>query len=113
MKKYLEYEEKIRQGHLGKTATIWLSVVDHSRLIIMMLQYAAKTNNPDSFHNCNSKMADLFFAYDGPSYFRYLVWLDVFHTNIDNTHPGAKEVLQNGGISIARSLFPDALSNVY
>ena len=85
--------------------TFWLSVIDHSRLI-KMLQYAVKTNNLDLFHNCNSKMADLFFAYDGPNYSRYLVWLDVFLTNIDNTHPGAKELLQNGGISVARSLLP-------
>ena len=39
LQKYLNYEEKFRKGHLGKTATFWLSVIDHSRLI-MMLQYS-------------------------------------------------------------------------
>ena len=43
---------------------------------------------------------------------RYLVWLEVFLTNIDKSHPGAKELLMKGGIAIARSLIPSALSAV-
>ena len=43
---------------------------------------------------------------------RYLVWLDVFLTNIDLSHPGAKELLKKGGIAVARSLIPGALSAV-
>ena len=43
---------------------------------------------------------------------RYLVWLEVFLTNIDQTHPGAKELLKKGGITVARSLIPGALSAV-
>ena len=57
-------------------------------------------------------MADLFFAFDGPNYSRYLLWLDVFLTNIDTTHPGAKELLQKGGIAVARSLLPGSLCAV-
>ena len=78
----------------------------------MMLQYSVKTNNLSLFHKCNSDMADLFFAYHGPNYSRYLVWLDIFLSNIDETHPGAKELLQKGGIAVARSLLPGALSAV-
>jgi radical SAM superfamily enzyme YgiQ (UPF0313 family) len=40
------------------------------------------------------------------------VWLDVFLTNIDQSHPGAKELLKKGGIAVARSLIPGALSAV-
>ena len=32
--------------------------------------------------------------------YRYLVWLEVFLTNIDRSHPGAKELLQKGGIAV-------------
>lgn len=43
---------------------------------------------------------------------RYLAWMDVFLTNIDLSHPGAKELLSKGGIAVARSLIPGALSAV-
>ena len=38
--------------------------------------------------------------------FRYLVWLEAFLTNIDISHPGARKLLENGGIGVTRSLIP-------
>ena len=70
LQQYAIYEEKVRKGHLGKTATFWFSVIEHARLILM-LQYVVKTNNFALFHKCNGEMAHLFFAYDGPNYSRY------------------------------------------
>ena len=70
LEKYVAYEDKVQAGHLGKTAVYWLSVIKHTRLILM-LQYSVKTNNLALFHKCNGDMADLFFAYDGPNYSRY------------------------------------------
>ena len=69
LEKYTTYEDRVRNGHLGKTATFWMSVIEHARLLFM-LQYAVKTNNFHLFHKCNGDMADLFFAYDGPNYSR-------------------------------------------
>ena len=43
---------------------------------------------------------------------RYLVWLDVFLTNIEMSHPEAEELLKKGGIAVARSLIPGSLSAV-
>ena len=40
------------------------------------------------------------------------MWLDAFLMNIDLSHPGAKELLENGGIAVAQSLIPGALSAV-
>lgn len=71
IKKYRAYEDKVRKGHLGKTATFWFSFVQHCHLIFM-LQYSVKTNNFALFHKCNGEMADLFFAYDGHNYSRYM-----------------------------------------
>ena len=70
IEQYAAYEDKVRAGHLGKTAVFWMSVIDHCHLLLM-LQYAVKTNNLALFHKCNGAMADLFFAYDGPNYSRY------------------------------------------
>ena len=46
------------------------------------------------------------------SFDRYLVWYELFLTNIDQSHPGAKELLNRGGIAVTRSLIPGALSVV-
>lgn len=69
LEKYVAYKRKVRDGHLGKTAKFWISVIDHTSLLLMLL-YAVKTNNLPLFHYCNGEMANLFFAYDGPNYSR-------------------------------------------
>lgn len=46
------------------------------------------------------------------TFYRDLVWFDMFLTNIDKSHPGAKELLMKGDIAVARSLMPGALSAV-
>ena len=69
IEKYIQYENKVCTGHLGKTAVYWLSFIDHARLIFMLL-YSVKVNNFKLFHKCNSEMANLFFAYGGKNYAR-------------------------------------------
>ena len=64
-------QEKVRSSYLRKTAQFWMSVIDHTHLILM-LQFSVRTNNFALFHKCNGDMANLFFAYDGPNYSRYL-----------------------------------------
>ena len=68
---YQVYEDKVHAGNLGKNATFLINVIDHTWLILMLL-LAMKTNNFDLFHKCNGDIADLFFAYDGPNYSRYI-----------------------------------------
>lgn len=43
---------------------------------------------------------------------RCLAWLEVHLTNMEKTHPGAKELLTKGAIAVARSMIPGALSAV-
>ena len=40
------------------------------------------------------------------------MWLDLFLTNIEALHPGAKQLLKKGGIAAPRSLIPGALTAV-
>ncbi|KAF3844359.1 hypothetical protein F7725_007522, partial [Dissostichus mawsoni] len=51
---YLQYQDKVRRGHLGKTGMFWLSMMDHARLVFMM-DFAVKTNNFELFHHCNGR----------------------------------------------------------
>ena len=69
IQKYYDYEEKVRNGHLGKTAAFWMSFITHCHLLFMLL-HSVKTNNLQLFHKCNGDMAALFFAYDGCNYSR-------------------------------------------
>ena len=64
---YKQYEEKVRQGKLEKTAVFWMSLIDQVHLLFM-LQHSVKTNDLDLFHYCNGEMANLFFAFDGQNY---------------------------------------------
>ncbi|KAI4828903.1 hypothetical protein KUCAC02_022974 [Chaenocephalus aceratus] len=89
IEKYHAYEEKVLKGHLGKTAALWMSFINHCHLVFMLL-HSVKTNNIQLFHKCNGEMANIFFAFDGHNYSRYLTWLEVYLTNLENTHPGAK-----------------------
>ena len=70
LQKYVAYLEKVRGGHLGKTATFWMGLIDHTHLLLMLL-YSVKTNHLALFHKCMGNMAELFFAYDGHNYSRY------------------------------------------
>ena len=71
-----------------------------------MLIYSVKVNNL-KLNKCNGEMANLFFTFDGPNYSRYLVWLEVFLSNIDLAQ--IKELLEKGGIVVAWSLIPGAV----
>ena len=51
-------------------------------------------------------------AFDGFNYSISLVWFDIFLTNVDEAHSGAKELLQKDEISVARSLLRGALTVV-
>ena len=51
-------------------------------------------------------MCDLFFAYNGQNYARYLTFFSVYMLNVDENHPGAEELLKRGAFSVARSSIP-------
>ena len=51
-------------------------------------------------------MADLFFSFDRQNYARYLTFFPVFVANLDESHPGATELLQRDAVSVARSFIP-------
>ena len=105
MAEYCVFKQKIRDGQFGKTARLWMSYVDHIWLILKLI-YAVKTNNFALYCACLYKMSDLFFSFDGHNYSRYLTFFSVFLANVEESHPGATRLLQNGAFSVARSLIP-------
>ena len=61
---YAEFQEQVRQGHLGKTGRFWILLMGKAKLVFI-LNFAVKTNNRKLFYKCNGEMTGLFFAYVG------------------------------------------------
>ena len=81
---YAKFRHDARTGHLGKTAQLWVSYMDHIWLILQLTK-AVKTNNFLLYARCLFLMCDLFFSFRGKNYARYLkFFFSVFgkHRNI-------------------------------
>ena len=102
---YMAFKKSVREGTLGKTAQLWLSYMDHVWLVLNLIK-AVKSNDYSLYCYCFFNMADLFFSFDGQNYSRYLTYFSVFLANVDKTHPGARELLERGAFSVARSFIP-------
>lgn len=72
------------------------------RLIFTCLK-ATKTNNLDLHLATLQAMCQLYFAYDHPNYARYLSAYIITILNLPDTHPGARELLEQNGSSVSRS----------
>ena len=79
--------------------------MDHAWLILNVTQ-AVKYNDNSLYCNTLYKMADTFFSFDRQNYDRYLTFFAVFLANIEQTHPGARTLLEKGAFSVARSFIP-------
>lgn len=102
---YEKFRKGVSEGKIGKTAQFWLSYVNHVQLVLSLSE-SVKTHNFHLYVHCMYLMADLFFSYGGHNYARYLTYFAQYITNIEETHPGATELLQRGAIGVARSKIP-------
>ena len=105
LQSYLSFKEKARNGNKGKTAQYWMSYVDQVWLCLRLYE-AVKRNDFLLYAHCICLMADLFFSYGGQNYARYLTMFSIILANIDESHPGAVEMLKQGAFSVARSFIP-------
>ena len=106
---YQLFRGEVKSGVLGPTAKLWISYMDHVWLILSLL-HSVKTNNYLEYAYCMTLLPDLFFAFGGQNYARYLTYFSVFLANIDHSHPGAKQLIKNGVFSVARSFVPGSRS---
>ena len=102
LEKYHVFRTGVSEGSLDKTAQFWLSYADNVWLVLS-LNLAVKTNDYFLYGSCVFQMAYLFFSFDGQNYARYLTFFSVFITNIEETHPGATDLLKMDAISVSRS----------
>lgn len=103
--KYLAFREKVKKGEQGKTAQFWVQYMDKVWLVLTYLR-ATKENNLDLHMACLEYMCPFYFAMDHHNYARYLSVYYITLLNLDVTHPGATDLLRNGGLSVSRSDVP-------
>ena len=100
-----DFKAEVRSGKFGKTAQLWITYVGHIWMILTLIQ-AVENNNLPLYIESLYLMADLFLSFGGQNYARYLTLFAVFLANIEESHPGATQLLEGGAISVARSLIP-------
>ena len=111
IQKYCQFREDVANGALGKTPQFWVAYMD-AVWLALQLHESVKRNDSLLYAECIHCMPDLFFAYNGHNYARYMTMFSLFLANIDETHPGAIELLKLGAFSVARSMVPGSRTDV-
>ncbi|GFR95658.1 hypothetical protein ElyMa_000949900 [Elysia marginata] len=105
------FKEDVRQGKLGKTSQFWIFYMDTVWTVLQCLR-ATKTNDLQLHILCLEKMCPLFFSMDHPNYARFLTAYILLLLNLDISHPGGNELLQQKGFSVCRSTIPGSRNAV-
>ena len=100
-----QFIESMRNGALGKTAKLWVSYKDHIWLVLSLIT-TVECDGFELYIYYLFKMCDLFFAFDGENYARYLTFFAVFMANVEENLPNAEALLRRAAISVARSFIP-------
>ena len=102
MTKYLEFTDVTLSGGHGSTARFWMVYLKLVHLHMMFMR-ACKTNDLTLFIYTLGEMRYLFFACNRPNYARWMVRYFFNLANINASHPGLKEVLENGALTVRRT----------
>ena len=102
MIKYVEYTKCTLSGKHGNTARFWMTYV---KLVDIYLRFsrACRTNDLELFIYSLGEMCPLFFTTSRPNYARWMVRYYLNLLNVDQTHPGVKQILAGGALSIRRT----------
>ena len=99
---YATHIEKTRSGEQGVTAQFWMMYIDYIHHY-HSLERAIRTNDIDLYIYSVTPIIDLFFATNHVNYSRWLTKFQLDLLNIDDTHPGLREILEKGVFSVRRT----------
>ena len=105
MRNYQDYSNQTLSGMHGSTAQYWMVYIKQVHMYLMMIR-ACKMASLDLFPYTLREMTNIFFACSRPHYSRWMVRYSLNLANINTTHPGMKEVLEKGALSIRRTNKP-------
>lgn len=102
IQKYSEFTDVTLSGAHGDTARFWMVYIKLVHLH-MMFTRACKTNNLQLFTYILGEMRYVFFACNRPNYARWMVRYYFNLLNVDSSHPGLRQFLENGALTIKRT----------
>jgi len=102
MHKYRPFTQRTREGELGSTAQYWAQYI---KLVHRLQLYSRgyRTNNLDLFVYELGCMKPAFFAGNHTNYACWMIYYNVNIRNIDTSHPGLRQVYENGVLSTKRA----------
>ena len=107
LNRYAKFEEEAYDGKLGKTTQFRLRYMEKVWLMLRFLR-ATKENNLELHIATLEQMTSNFFALDHPNYARYTAVYLLMLMNLEESHPGAKQLISRNGFSVNRSSVPVA-----
>ena len=102
IQKYNEFLETSRSGNHESTAKYWITYIDLIQLH-QLFSRATRTNDLDLFTYCLQELCCMFCATNHPKYARYMVRYHLNLLSIEQTHPGAREMLLYVALSVRRT----------
>ena len=111
MSRYMAYRQETLEGLHGSTARYWMT---YSELVHVfhLFNRGYRTNDLDLFIYALDIMCEIFFAVHRPNYSRWMVLYVLRLLNIEHSHPGLRQVLEQGAFSIRRTTKPFSRSAV-
>ena len=108
---YRAFTQRTLEGEHGSTAQYWVQYVE---LVHRFQLYSRgyRTNNLDLFVYALGRMIPAFFAGNRPNYARWMICYHLNLLNIDTSHPGLRQVLENGALAIKRTNRPFSRTGV-
>ena len=99
LENYERFTEETRSGNHGSTAQFWMVYIDLVGLFLLFSR-ACHSNDLDLYIYSLGEMCSVFFASGRPNYSRWMARYHLNLLNIDETHPGVRQMLENGGLSV-------------
>ena len=99
---YEQFTKSTLSGAHGSTAQFWMMYVGYINTF-HRLERAIRTNDIELFIYTLTPIIDLFFATAHVNYCRWLTKFQLDLLNMDDTHPGLREILNKGAFSVRRT----------
>lgn len=97
-----EFKMSVENGRLGRTAQFWAMYIRYIH-IYHIVERAVRETDIDLFITMLTPITDLCFATNRQNYARWMSKYQLDLMNLDDSHPGLRHLLENGGFSIRRS----------
>jgi len=97
-----KYKRDTESGALGKTAQFWAMYIQYVQLY-HLLERAVRETDVNLFIATLTPITELFFVTNRHNYARWMSKYQLDLINIEETHPGLRQLLDDGGFSIRRS----------